>query len=77
MLVLPRFSKPIIAAAIVLDIMVFAMGLRALPLLVLMLLANLAVCLVIYWAILGHYFTPKPAPDADQSPSRKSSPISE
>ncbi|MCO8144645.1 hypothetical protein NHN26_05345 [Rhodovulum tesquicola] len=77
MLVLPRFSKPIIAAAIVLDIMVFPMGLRALPLVVLMLLANLAVCLVVYWAILGHFFAPKPGADSDQSPSRKSSPISE
>ncbi|TCO69984.1 hypothetical protein [Rhodovulum euryhalinum] len=73
---LPPFSKPVIAAAIVLDIVVFAMGIRAFPVLVFMLLANLAVCLVIYWTILGHFFGRQPA-EADQSPSRKSSPISE
>ncbi|TCP40535.1 hypothetical protein [Rhodovulum marinum] len=73
---LPPYSKPIIAAAIVLDILVFGLGARAFILQLLMMIANLAVCLVLYWALLGHFTTP-PGDAEDQSPSRKSSPISE
>lgn len=74
--ILPPFSKPIIIAAIVLDIIVFAGFSRKGIFLALMLFFNIGVCAVAYFAIL-RYLEGRLFRDKGQSPSRKSSPISE
>ncbi|MBK1634952.1 hypothetical protein [Rhodovulum adriaticum] len=74
--ILPPFSKPIIIAAIVLDIIVFAGFSRKGIFVGLMLFFNIGVCAVAYFAIL-RYLEGRLFRDKDQSPSRKSSPISE
>ncbi|TCP60041.1 hypothetical protein EV663_11337 [Rhodovulum bhavnagarense] len=74
--VLPPFSKPVIIAAIVLDIIVFAGFSRKGIFVALMLIFNIGVCAVAYFAIL-RYLETRLFRERDQSPSRKSSPISE
>lgn len=74
--ILPPFSKPVIIGAILLDIIVFAGFSRAGFFVVLMLIFNIGVCAVGYFAVLRALET-RLLGAADQSPSRKSSPISE
>ncbi|MEX5728420.1 hypothetical protein Ga0609869_001773 [Rhodovulum iodosum] len=73
---LPPFSMPVIIAAILLDIIVYAGFSRNGFFVTLMLITNIGVCAIAYFAIL-RYFENRILPDQDQSPSRKSSPISE
>lgn len=74
---LPPLAKSILVLAVLLNLVVFIGLSRSGFVLILMLFANIAACAVIYFAILGRLFRRLPARPEAQSPSRKSSPISE
>lgn len=54
-LTLPPFSKPVFIGAILFNLIVFTGLSRAGIFVALMLVFNIAICAVIYFAILGHF----------------------
>lgn len=73
----PPLAKAVFAVCILANLIVFTGLSRSGPALLVMLMANISACGALYWVALRHLFRRLPPPPGDQSPSRKSSPISE
>jgi len=73
---IPPLAAIVFGFAALIDIVVFTGLARNAFVMMLMLLTNLSACAAIYWLLLRYFFGRLPPPE-DQSPSRKSSPISE
>ncbi|ARE41026.1 hypothetical protein RGUI_2885 [Rhodovulum sp. P5] len=74
---IPPLALVTFGFALLIDLIVVTGVARNAFVMMLMLMSNLFACAALYWLILRYFFNRLPGVPEDQSPSRKSSPISE